>query len=58
MSKAETVLRVLANEKPEFRAVKAPVAQHVMRMLRPMENNYTNPGFFQEPREVISLNVM
>jgi len=58
MSKAEKDPRVLAYEKP-VRFGRSRLQRHTdYETVRPMETNYTNPGFFQEPREVYSLNVM
>ena len=59
MSKAEKDPRVLAYEKPvRFGRSSSPKVTEGYETLLLMETNYTNPGFFQEPREVNSLNVM
>jgi len=51
----EQVPRVLAYEKP-VRFGRSRLQRHMSyEIMRPMETNYTNPGFFQEPREVYSL---
>jgi hypothetical protein len=58
MLKAEMDPRVLAYEKP-VRFGRSRLQRRIgYEIMRPMETNYTNPGFFQEPREVYSLNVM
>ncbi len=58
MLKAEKDPRVLAYEKP-VRFGRSRLQRRIdYEIMRPMETNYTNPGFFQEPREVYSLNVM
>ncbi len=60
--KMETILvnpRVLAIEKPvRFGRSSSPKVPNIMSVWWLMETNYTNPGFFHEPREVYSLNVM
>ena len=59
MPQAEKDPRVLAYEKPvRFGRSSSPVAQQVMRLLRPVETTTRTQGSFIEPREVNSLNVM
>ena len=58
MSQAETDPRVLAYEKP-VRFGRSRLQRHTdYETVRPMETTTRMSGFFREPREVNSLNVM